>query len=414
MPRGPTPWHFREMYITHLSLTNFRNFARLDVDIPRGPILLLGENAQGKTSLLEAIYFLATFTSFHASHDRQLINFLIANDRLAVARIVMDFVRQEKSHQLEVRIIQETNGFNGSPRLRKEVLLDGVKYRIGEVIGRFNAVLFLPQMLSVIEGAPEERRRYINLALAQTLPRYASALMDYSRALSQRNALLKQINDYGGGVDQLAFWDEQLASSGGVLIYYRIQAIQELERIAARVHHELTRGGEVLRIAYQPAYDPLPQPPGQYALPLDAPISRAGMSLEQIQQGFKEGLEVLHSEEVARGVTTIGPHRDEIRFLENGVDLGTYGSRGQVRTAMLALKLAESAWMKERTGSSPVLLLDEVLAELDTFRRADLLDRLEINEQTLLTTTDLDLFDPEFVRAATLWRIKGGRLEEES
>ena len=199
MPRGLASWHFREMYITHLSLTNFRNFARLDLDIPRGPILLLGENAQGKTSLLEAIYFLATFTSFHASHDRQLINFLIANDPLAVARIVMDFVRHEKSHRLEVRIIQETNGFSGSPRLRKEVLLDGVKYKIADVIGRFNAVLFLPQMLSVIEGAPEERRRYINLALAQTLPRYASALMEYSRALSQRNALLKQINDYGGG-----------------------------------------------------------------------------------------------------------------------------------------------------------------------------------------------------------------------
>ena len=214
-------------------------------------------------------------------------------------------------------------------------------------------------------------------------------------------------------MDQLAFWDEQLARSGGILIYYRIQAIHELERIAARVHHELTRGGEVLRIAYQPAYDPLPQPPGQYALPLDSPISRAGLTLEQIQHGFKEGLEVLHGEEVARGVTTIGPHRDEIRFLENGVDLGTYGSRGQVRTAMLALKLAEAAWMKEKTGSSPVLLLDEVLAELDTFRRADLLDRLEINEQTLLTTTDLDLFDPNFVEEATLWRIKSGRLEEE-
>lgn len=399
------------MHLSHLSLTNFRNFSRLDVEVPRGPILLVGENAQGKTSLLEAIYFLATFTSFHASQDRQLINFLAARENPAFARIVAGFGRGEQNRRLEVRIIQESNGFNGAIRNRKEVLLDGVKVKVNEAIGAFNAVLFLPQMLSVIEGAPEERRRYFNLVLAQALPRYPQALSHYTQALAQRNALLRQLHEQGGDPGQLDFWDEQVSLSGAQLIHARIQATQELERLAVRIHHELTRGGEVLRLSYQPAYDPLPQQPGQYLLPLDAPVDRSGLTVEQIRNGFRQSLADLRSEEMARGATTIGPHRDEVRFLENGVDLGVYGSRGQVRTAMLALKLAEVAWMKTRTGQAPVLLLDEVLAELDTTRRADLLARLASSEQILLTTTDLELFSRDFVRRAEVWEVKGGRLE---
>jgi DNA replication and repair protein RecF len=222
---------------------------------------------------------------------------------------------------------------------------------------------------------------------------------------------LKQLNEHGGDIDQLAFWDDQIVASGSQLIYARIQSVQELERIATRIHHELTRGGEVLRLSYQPAYDPLPRPQGQYALPMNAPIDRTNLSLEYIRQGFRQGLAALRSEEIARGSTSIGPHRDELRFLENGVDLGIYGSRGQVRTTMLALKLAEVNWMKEKTGHTPVLLLDEVLAELDTLRRSDLLAHLAIGEQTLLTTTDLDLFANDFVRNSILWSVRGGRLE---
>jgi DNA replication and repair protein RecF len=162
------------MYLKHLSLTNFRNFSRLDVDVPGGNLMLVGENAQGKTSLLEAIYFLATMVSFHASSDRELISFLAAREPLAVARIVADYQRGHNEHRLEVRIIQEVNGNNGGSRLRKEVLTDGVKCRMSEAVGHFMAVLFLPQMLSVIEGAPDERRRYLNLTLAQvflTMPK---------------------------------------------------------------------------------------------------------------------------------------------------------------------------------------------------------------------------------------------------
>jgi DNA replication and repair protein RecF len=398
------------MHLTHLSLTNFRNFTRLDLDVPAGTVMLVGDNAQGKTSLLEAIYFLATLSSFHASSDKQLINFIEARQNLAVGRIVADYCRGVENHHLEVRIIQEPNGQNGGTHLRKEVLVDGVKRKATEAIGQFNAVLFLPQMMGVIEGGPEERRRYLNLALAQVISHYQAALTEYNKALLQRNALLKQLFERRGDTSQLDYWDDQIATFGAQLIHARIRAVQDLERLAARTHRELTHANEVLRLSYQPAYDPLPQKPGQMALSLDAPIDRTGFSQEQIRKGFLEGLQKLRQEEIARGVTTIGPHRDELRFLANGIDLGIYGSRGQARCAILALKIAEVAWMHTRSGHWPILLLDEVLAELDTQRRIDLLERLNQSEQALLSTTDLDLFTPEFVQKATVWQVANGRV----
>jgi len=280
------------MYLTHLSLSEFRNFSRLDQDIPCGPVLLVGSNAQGKTSLLEAIYYLATFESFHAANDRQLVNFLSGRDTIVVARIVADFQRPElgvtrpKTHRIEVRLIQENIGLNGAGKFRKEILYDGVKKKIHEILGKFNAVLFLPQMLRVIEGSPEERRRYLNLAISQVFPVYAAYLSEYNQVLTQRNALLKTLSERGGestGVaDQLSYWDDQLADNGSHLIYHRIQAVQELERFGAATHRDLTRGQEVLRLNYQPSYDPFPQRPGQLTLAIDTPLNRSNLTIEKI------------------------------------------------------------------------------------------------------------------------------------
>jgi DNA replication and repair protein RecF len=395
------------VYLKHLSLTNFRNFARLDVHLPRRAVLLVGGNAQGKTSILEAIYFLAAFASFQTHTDRQLVNFIAARDALAVARLVAEYAARGAAHRLEVRLILEPTGVNGQ-RLRKEVLLNGVKQPLSSVIGHFNAVIFVPQMSAVIEGSPEERRRYLNLALAQALPGYAVTLSDYSQALTQRNALLKLLGERGGDASQLDFWDEKIAAGGAQIIRWRIEALREMEVQARLAHSHLTRGAESLRLAYEPAYDPLPRPAGQIALRLDTALDRSALDVDSIRAGFLAALKRLRSEEIARGVTTIGPHRDELRFLANSIDLGDYGSRGQVRTALLALKMAEVSWMKEKKGESPVLLLDEVMAELDLQRRADLLSYLEGVEQTLLTTTDLKLFSPEFTAAAEVWTVESG------
>ena len=400
------------MHLHHLSLTNFRSLTRLDVDVPQGTIVLVGDNAQGKTSVLEAIFMLAALTSFNAESDRELINFFATREPLAVTRIKADFRRearpQARLHQLEIRIILENGG--STSRVRKEVLVDGVKKKVGEAVGHFNAVLFLPQMMSIIDGAPTHRRRYLDLALAQVTPQYTETLANYTRVLEQRNSLLKQLGDSGGDQSQLEYWDEQLAGLGARLIHARIHAAQEIEALAALIHRDLTQGREILRLNYQPAYDPLPPANGQYTLKLDDPRTRTAFTLEQIQKGFLAALQKLRREELVRGVTTTGPHRDELRFLSNGVDLGTYGSRGQIRTALLTLKLAEVEWMKQKTDHWPVLLLDEVLAELDGQRRTALLARISACEQAWMTTTDLNLFSPEFLARTRVWEIKEGRV----
>lgn len=395
------------MILNHLSLTNFRAFTRLDMDLPRRILLLVGDNAQGKTSLLEAVYYLATFTSFHAQNDRQLINFLALDEPLAVARIVADFERGGSPRRLEVRLILE-NGINGAGRMRKEILLDGVKRSAHEAVGNFTAVVFLPQMMRIVEGAPEDRRRYLNLALSQAVPGYSQTLAEYAQVVTQRNALLKLLNERGGDSSQLDFWDEQLAQRGALLLLARIRAVEELERLAARIHAALSHSREVLRLSYLPGYDPLPRPEGQYALPLQTGASRSTFTLDQLRDGFIKRLQMVRGEEIARGMTTLGPHRDELRFLGNGLDLSDYGSRGQVRTTLLSLKLAEVAWLKERTGEWPVLLLDETLAELDVQRRADLLAYLGECEQAMLTTTDLNLFDAGFAAGSTVWHVRQG------
>jgi DNA replication and repair protein RecF len=373
----------------------------------------VGDNAQGKTSILEAVYFLAAFTSFQTHVDRQVINIHEAKkNELTVTRLVAEYQRNKSKHRLEARLILEPVGVLASQRLRKEILLDGVKKPVSEVIGHFNAVIFAPQMSQIMEGAPEDRRRYLNLALAQSTPAYARVLSEYNQALTQRNALLKSLGERSGNTDQLEVWDEALTRLGAQIILWRIEAIQQIERLAARVHYELTHGTETLRLSYEPAFDPLPKPNGQLGMKMDTVLDRSRLELDEIRDGFRARLRELRHEEIARGVTTIGPHRDEMRFLANDIDLGNYGSRGQVRTTLLALKLAEVNWMKDRTGEWPVILLDEVMAELDLQRRTDLLKYVGESEQVLFTTTDLNLFTSDFVEKAELWKIRDGKVEE--
>jgi DNA replication and repair protein RecF len=400
------------MYLTHLSITNFRSFARLDLEIPRRVVLLVGSNAQGKTSVLEAVYFLAAFTSFQTHVDRQLVNFIETRKPLAVGRLVAEYKRGVSAHRLEVRLVLEPMGVAGQ-RLHKEILLDGVKRPVSDIIGHFNAVAFVPRMAQIIEGGPDERRRYLNLALAQAIPGYARTLSEYSQAITQRNALLKLLSERGGDQSQLDFWDETITRTGAAIILNRVTATQEIEKLAARIHRDLTHGAEMLRLHYQPAYDPLPHPQGQISMPITTPVQRNGFSEADVQLGFAQALKTARAEELRRGVTVLGPHRDELRFLANGIDLGDYGSRGQVRTALLALKLAEVEWMKEKTGQWPVLLLDEVMAELDVQRRADLLAYLENVEQAMLTTTDLKLFTPDFVEKTRIWQVEAGKVQDQ-
>lgn len=399
------------MIVRHLSLTNFRNYIRLEADFPTGPLLLVGDNAQGKTSLLEAIHYLTAASSPHAASDRQLINFRALREPQPFARIVAEVSAANEIKRIEIRLIDEPVGA-GEFRFKKEVFVNGLRRKVADLAGQFNAVLFLPQEMQVIEGSPSARRRYLDEALSQVDRAYAEALSEYGKVLSQRNALLKRLQEHGGDAGQLDFWDEQLVGHGAALIQARAVALDELERLAAPIHRALTRSAETLRLVYRPSYDPAAPGGGQIELPMDIPVERGGIPLDQIRAGLLRRLQENRSEEIARGVTLSGPHRDEARFIASGLDLGTYGSRGQVRTALLSLKLAELEWMRAKVGEWPVLLLDEILAELDAERRADLLARINGAEQAVMTTTDADLFTTDFKQRAQVWRVEAGTVEE--
>ncbi len=399
------------MHLTHLSLTNFRNFARLESAFPAGLTLLIGANAQGKTSLLEAIYYLTGAGSAHTTSDRELINFLALQSASPFARIVGEVRRGDRLQRIEIRLLLEASSPGADRRLRKEVLLNGVKRRVSELAAVFNAVLFLPQDTRIVDGSPAHRRRHLDAIISQADAAYAEALSAYGKVLSQRNALLKLLQERpSSGDEELAFWNERLSEQAATLIRARALALDELEQLAAPIHHDLTRRKEALRLEYQPAYDPLPQPQGQLGLPLDVPLDRTGIGHAEIRDGLLRALERSRRDEIAQGMTLTGPQRDDFRFLSNGIDLHPYGSRGQNRTAMLALKLAEVEWLRRRSGEDPVLLLDEVLAELDTVRRRDLLERVGDMQQVILTSADLALFHAGFREQATIWQISGGKL----
>lgn len=396
------------MYLTRLSLTNFRIFSRLELEFPRRVILFTGQNAQGKTSILEAVGYLANFSSFLAANDRQLMNFFAPVEPVMVSRILGEFEREDRRHTLEIRLIQDAASNSNSPRFSKQVLLDGIRKPLNDLYGQFNAVTFLPQMSRVIEGAPADRRKYFDDILSQVEPGYSRHLAAFNKALAQRNALLKTLAEMGGDKSQLEPWDDMLAKHGAAIMRARIHALAALEKSAVPIHQRLTRDLEVLQFDYQPSFEPLKKPFGQMALPVHTSSDRSGISLEELERGLRIAMKQGWHADIQRGQTSTGPHRDEVRFLSNQIDLGDFGSRGQTRTALLTLKFAEVEWMRQRTGEWPVLLLDEIMAELDPQRRKDLLAVVGQVEQAFLTATDLDMFNSNFVENHEVWQVEQG------
>lgn len=390
------------MKLLTLALQNFRNFKKLETSLPQKTVLFVGSNAQGKTSLLEAIYFVATFASFQTNADRQLINFAEQKNEPAVARVVAEFERGQKKHKLEIRIILEPTT-TGVGRTRKEILLDGVKKSSPDAIGQFNAVLFIPQMFTILEAGPDVRRRYLNLTLAQVLPGYAKTLAKYHNLITRRNALLKQLNERGGNSSQLDYWNEQLLEHGSQLFHWRASAIHAIEGFTTTSHLILSDQKEDLKLLYRPKLNPKD-------LPTEPEIPQ---SISELREVMRTGLAACRADEIRRGVTLIGPHRDDLRMVANGIDIGDFGSRGQVKTSLLSLKLAEYQWMKSLTGESPIILLDEVMSEIDSSRRNALMRSLSDYDQALLTTTDADLYSPDFISHSTVWRISEGQLNKD-
>ncbi len=399
------------MYINQLSLTNYRNYSRLTLELPSGPILLRGDNANGKTNLLEAIYFLSTTRSVHARADQQLINWLILRqETLPFARVEATVKTQTDSFQLAITVVRERD------TIRKDIRLNGAKKRAMDVIGKLTTVMFLPEDIELVTGAPAIRRRYLDSTLCQINRNYCLALSRYNKVLTQRNALLKELFKRNGNADQLLYWDEQLAHDGATLVVARHNTILDLDAVARQRHRELSGGLEGLRLHYAPSFDPYQRPKPNYQLPLImeelAPYSTTAPPVKEVRETFLAYLQQAHQEEINRGVTLIGPHRDDLHFLVDGIDMTLYGSRGQQRTAALSTKLAEVSLMQKVTGETPVLLLDDVMSELDAERRQQVIAIVDQVGQAILTTTDWEDYDPDFRQRAKLFSVTMGQLEE--
>jgi DNA replication and repair protein RecF len=402
------------MRIDHLSLTNFRNYARLELSLAQGTTVLHGANAQGKTSLLEAIYYLATSKSPYTASDRQLIHWRAENEPIPFARLSAEICsRRSPMDRMDMTLLLERTA-DGNQRFKKVVKVNGTEKRVMDIVGMVNVVLFLPQDLSLIEGTPSDRRRFMNDTLSQVDAEYLQAINTYERVLPQRNALLRRLSDKQANSRELTFWDEQIIQAGSVIISGRQRFLRELEVDAQRAHHDLTGKQETLKLEYLPSFVPTAEGNGQMSFNAMGLDLHRELTPEQIAPQFAAQLQAELSESIARGVTLSGPHRDELRLLINNRDCGLYGSRGQARTTVMALKLAELAWMRGRIGEWPILLLDEVIAELDAHRRAYLLERLDGVTQTLVTTTELEIFTPSFLQRTAILRVSDGQIDEQS
>jgi DNA replication and repair protein RecF len=383
------------MHLTQLSLTNFRNYAQQTLDLAPGMVLLLGGNAQGKTNLLEAAFMLATGKSERASTDADLIAWDVRDDAQPVARIAAEAMRRSGALSVDLSIAGRT-GTRGNLIATKRFRLNGVAKRSSDVIGAVLAVMFATDDMELVTGAPSGRRRYLDVMLSQADRAYVRALQRYTKVVTQRNALLKRIGEGASQLSELAYWDEELARDGAVLLIARAVALGKVAGDAAEAHARLSGERETLGVAYQPRFD-------------DAWTAEriASAVVEDVAPALLDKLRSTHARDIGAGLTLTGPHRDDVALSLGGEPAASFASRGQQRTAALALRLAEARFLRDATGEQPILLLDDVLSELDEHRRASVLAAIEA-DQIVVTSADPDRFPEGLVQASQVWRVDEG------
>jgi DNA replication and repair protein RecF len=390
------------MHVTHLTLRDFRAYERLELNLEPGTSLFYGPNAAGKTTILEALFFLATTRSPRAGADREVVRWDAEGDigTPPFTRLLCDVKRNDGKVRLEV-IVQRRADDDGQliGASVKTVRVDRKNVRALDLVGNLRVVLFTPSDLALITGAPSERRRYLDVTLSQLDGRYVRTLSHYNKVVQQRNSLLRAWRErrrpQRGAADELAFWDRELSLSGAYVLRERRRAVDELNTLIGPIFLRVTAGSQPLIAAYQSSVAGLDGTPDERA----------------IETAFVAHLERIRDDEIGRGQTLIGPHRDDLVLAMGSVAIGTYGSRGQQRSATLALKLGEAELMRARAGDAPVLLLDDLLSELDAERRSHLLEVLaRPDQQTLVTATGMEDFDAAFLARAKKIRVEGARL----
>ena len=396
------------MHIRNLSLRQFRTYNRLELDLPAAPILLLGANAQGKTSLLEAMAFLAFGSSPLTSVDQQVIHWNAEEAMLPYSHLRAEVTHKDRTETLEVALERKSLA-NGQRRMQKSFRIDQRSVRRSDLAGHLNVVLFLPEDLMLVHGPPSDRRRYLDNLLSQVYPSYVEVYAVYRNAVSRRNALLRHLRKRGGDPVQLTPLEERIVRAGVTISLFRRRVIRELTLHIDHIHRDLTGDQAWLKLQYEPDFEPVRLPGSANQMDyLSEPQEESPVDIDALYEAYRQQFALRRRHEIERGMTLVGPHRDEMRFISNERDMGIYGSRGQQRTAVLALHLAELQWLKEISGESPVLLLDEVLAELDRARRGYLLELLGGVEQTILATTDAEMFPESFRRRMATFRVAEG------
>lgn len=372
------------MYLKNLKLHQFRNYDDITVDFSPAINVLIGENAQGKTNLLEAIYVLAMTRSHRANNDRELIEF--SKD---AAQITGTVERQLGSLKLELDI-----GKNGKKAKANHL----EKARLSEYLGQLNVILFAPEDLALVKGSPAVRRRFIDMEFGQISPKYLHDLTQYRSVLKQRNRYLKQLQTKEAD-DRLylEILSEQLATLGGAIISQRIAFLSKLEQYAQELHQSITQGREVLTFEYESS------------------VKEAyKLNERELTQALLELYKRNQQREIFQGTTLYGVHRDDVKFLINDKNVQIYGSQGQQRTTALSVKLAEIDLMKEQIGEYPILLLDDVLSELDGTRQTHLLKTIQDKVQTFLTTPGLSDVARDLIYEPKIFHIENGNLSEQS
>lgn len=359
------------MIIESIELSNFRNYENLQIHLDEGTNILYGDNAQGKTNILEAAYLSGTTKSHKGSRDKEMIRF---GENESHIRTVVK--KNEKEYQIDMHL--RKNGAKG-------VAINKIPIKkASELFGILNIVIFSPEDLNIIKNGPAERRRFIDLELCQLDKLYLSDLSNYNKVLNQRNKLLKDISFHSDLIETLPMWDMQLLMYGRRIINKRRQFVNELNDIITKIHSNISGGRENLILKYEPSID---------------------------ESSFEEALLRQKNKDLKLCQTTIGPHRDDMLFSIDGIDIRKFGSQGQQRTSALSLKLSEIDLVKKSIHNTPVLLLDDVLSELDSNRQNYLLNSIT-DIQTIITCTGLEEFVKNRFQINKIFQVISGEVFE--
>ncbi|MFC5653204.1 DNA replication/repair protein RecF [Paenibacillus solisilvae] len=367
------------MYLNSIQLNHYRNYEQLEIKTDSQVNLFIGPNAQGKTNLLEAIFVLALTKSHRTSKDKELIGWQSSEARI---RGEVD----KKYGGLTLDLTLSTQG--------KKAKINGLEQRkLSDFVGALNVVMFAPEDLEIVKGTPGIRRRFLDMEIGQVQPGYLHSLGQYAKVLMQRNNYLKTASPGSTQQAMMDVWNMQLAEHGVKIVKKRQNFIYKLQKWAQQIHAGITAGSEELTIVYRPSFE-------------SDGIEEESVLFEQ----FMIKLTQVKDQELRRGLTLVGPHRDDMAFYINGKEASVYGSQGQQRTTALSLKLAEIELIHEEIGEYPLLLLDDVLSELDQNRQTQLIETFQSKVQTFITTTGLESVNVNKLQDSRIYHVRDGQV----